>query len=82
MGTTLDLAVISDNFIRTYNIGDSRIYKFQDKILPIIYITSEDNTIAQQKIRLLLCSDGLTDILPDSQIQNLMLEKKDTSSCC
>lgn len=123
MGTTLALAVISDKFIRAYNIGDSRIYKFQDKMLSLI---SEDHTIAQQKIkmglitpeearhdksrhvltrclgvfedemiltpnilpplvidkriRLLLCSDGLTDMISDSQIQKFMLENKDTSS--
>ena len=54
MGTTLDLAVISDNFIRTYNIGDSRIYKFQDKILPLIYRTAEDKTMAQQKNKIII----------------------------
>ena len=123
MGTTLALVVISDELVRAYNIGDSRIYKLDNGILSRI---SEDHTIVAQKIkmgllteeearhdrsrhvltrclgvfedemvltphiippfhanercRLLLCSDGLTDMLTDKQIQNIMLEHKDTSS--
>lgn len=123
MGTTLALAVISEDMIRAYNIGDSRIYKLDNGILSRI---SEDHTIAAQKIRmgllteeearhdksrhvltrclgvfeeemtltphiippfqinegcrLLLCSDGLTDMLTDMQIKSIMLQHKDTSS--
>ena len=123
MGTTLALVVISDELVRAYNIGDSRIYKLDNGTLSRI---SEDHTIVAQKIkmgllteeearhdrnrhvltrclgvfedemvltphiippfhanegcRLLLCSDGLTDMLTDKEIQNIMLEHKDTSS--
>lgn len=123
MGTTLALAIISEDMVHAYNIGDSRIYKFQDGMLSRI---SEDHTIAAQKIkmglldekqarhdksrhvltrcigifddemiltpyivppfsineecRLLLCSDGLTDMLPDTKIESIMLKHQETSS--
>ena len=122
MGCTLALIVISENFIHAYNIGDSRIYKFQDKKL---FQISEDHTIAAQKIKmglinsenarhdktrhtltrclgvfedemiltpyiapvfkadenlkLLICSDGLTEMLTDEEIKNIMLKNQNTS---
>ena len=122
MGTTLALVVISNNLISAYNIGDSRIYKFQNDTLIQI---SEDHTIAEQKIkmglltkeqarhdrskhvltrclgiyedemiltphiispflidknlRLLICSDGLTDMLTDEQIEKIMTKYTDNS---
>ncbi|MBQ3647012.1 MAG: serine/threonine-protein phosphatase, partial [Synergistaceae bacterium] len=122
MGTTLALAVITDNVVKAYNIGDSRIYKFQDGTLSQI---SEDHTVAEQKIkmglltkeearhdkskhvltrclgifedemiltpniitpfnvnkecRLMICSDGLTDMLTDKDIENIFKENQNTS---
>ena len=123
MGSTLALVVIHDDYIRAYNIGDSRIYKLQNGILSRI---SEDHTLAEQKIKmglltpedsrhdksrhvltrcmgifdeemilmpniikpirinknfkLLICSDGLNDMLYDSEIQDIILLNKDTFS--
>ena len=54
LGTTIALVVISDEFVRAYNIGDSRIYKFQDGILLQL---SEDHTVAEQKRKMGLLTD-------------------------
>ena len=110
MGTTLALALIAEDGVFTYGVGDSRIYALHDEKLRLL---SEDHTLVMQKVkmgilneeqarkdkdwhkltrylgifpdemqiaaeafpalppescRLLLCSDGVTDLLPDAQI--------------
>ena len=123
MGTTLALAVITKSSVHTYNIGDSRIYRFQNGTFSQI---SEDHTLAAQKIkmrilteeearkdrsrhvltrylgvfeeemileanviapfkidtkcRLLLCSDGITDMIEDSRIEAVLRDMPDTES--
>ena len=47
IGTTLALVVVTDNEIRAYNIGDSRIYALKNNELLQV---SEDHTMTMQKI--------------------------------
>ena len=47
MGTTLALVVITASDLRSYNIGDSRIYAVTDKELQQV---SEDHTLTMQKV--------------------------------
>ena len=123
LGTTLALAVISNNSVKAYNIGDSRIYKFHDKQFLQI---SEDHTIAAQKIKmglltnteaqkdksrhiltryigifeeemiltpniipefkinqndkLLLCSDGLTEMVTEKYIASVLEDLQDSDA--
>lgn len=116
MGTTAAVAIISQNGISAYNIGDSRIYMYNCGKLRQI---SVDHTLARQKIelkeytvqearrsrdwgkltaclgipkingefaemtplptipvkgriRLLLCSDGVSDMVPDNVIAGIL----------
>ena len=115
IGTTIVLVVITDDLIRPYNIGDSRIYNYSKGKLEQI---SEDHTLAVQKIkmgfitkeeaktdrdrnkltrclgvfdtemvmeaevlppiktekshRIMLCSDGISDMIDDKRIEILL----------
>lgn len=115
MGTTFALVVITEKFIKAYNIGDSRIYILRNGFFSRI---SEEHTLAEQKVqmgiltpeqaechpdrhkltrhlgvfedemiiaaatsdpisldipcRLLLCTDGLTDMVEDSRIEEVL----------
>jgi protein phosphatase len=119
MGTTLAMAVVAGDKIRTYAIGDSRIYLLKKGKLRQL---SMDHTIAEQKIslglltreearvhrdrhkltncigvfedefeaaadilppqpatekcRMLICSDGLTDMVSDDRIRKIMLSSR------
>lgn len=119
-GTTLALVVLKENFFTVYNLGDSRIYRLQNKRL--IRVT-DDHTVAEDKVRLglltpkkaeltyekniltkcigifdneitpdvngpydfndnqkiLICSDGLTDMLSYNEISNIILSTNDIS---
>ena len=123
MGTTLALAVITEDTVRTYNIGDSRIYRLQDGAFSRL---SVDHTLAAQKVRmgllteeeaqkdrsrhvltrylgvfgeemiieadviapfavntgcrLLLCSDGLTDMVSECEIETVLRGAPDTGT--
>ncbi|GHS95037.1 phosphatase [Synergistales bacterium] len=116
MGTTLALAVVTDDTIYPYNLGDSRIYARSDGEFRQF---SEDHSLAEQKVkmgiitkeqarvdrdrnrltrhlgifedemtvmaavldpmpldvtgRILLCSDGLTDMVTDARIDEILL---------
>ena len=116
MGTTAAIVIVSQNEIRSYNVGDSRIYTCVHGKLKQI---SEDHTLARQKIdrkeytaqearqsrdwgkltaclgiprsngkfaeitrlpitpvngtiRILLCSDGISDMVPDNIIEAIL----------
>ena len=110
MGTTLALAMISDNEICCFNMGDSRIYSLKRTMFRQI---TNDHTLAAERIRggsrangyvmenntgnkltrcigigdaltveryppikgpcrMLICSDGLTDMVDSVEIENTM----------
>lgn len=49
MGSTLALVVVAEDFIKAYNIGDSRIYVLRAGLFSMI---SEEHTLAEQKVRM------------------------------
>ncbi len=116
-GTTLALAVVSENGTYCYNVGDSRIYclkkgvfsqitndhtkgaeaviagivtqnqarleKGGNKLTRCIGIGNCSDVDAYPKLRgkfrLMICSDGLSDMLPDKEINKIMSESEMTS---
>jgi serine/threonine protein phosphatase PrpC len=119
LGTTLALAIITEDAARLYNIGDSRIYAMTGGKLRQV---SEDHTVSEQKVKLgiltkeqakkdrdrhtltrhlgvfeedvsisatsyeplprhekyklLLCSDGLSDMVEDDRIEEILNASK------
>ncbi|MCL2103379.1 MAG: protein phosphatase 2C domain-containing protein [Syntrophorhabdaceae bacterium] len=118
MGTTLAMIVVTGDAVRSYNIGDSRVYTLREGRLSRV---SEDHTAAAQKVRMgliteeqarldhdrhrltrhlgifedemsveatvsdplplgiddvncrvLLCSDGVTDMVEDERIEEIL----------
>ena len=124
MGTTLALAVINEDSFTLYNIGDSRIYRFEPEHRRLLRVT-DDHSLAEDKVRMgiitpaqaekdrdrhvltrylgiddeefsfspdvygpfsfnenkkiLLCSDGLTDMLSYGEISEIMGRDTDVS---
>lgn len=114
MGTTLVGVIIKDNYLYSFNVGDSRCYFIsEDKIEQLteddsevwdlykeglltkdelvknkkshlitqaisLFPTVEVHTYSPQELKantkILLCSDGVNDVLTDSQIKDILLD--------
>lgn len=117
MGTTLALAVITENRLSCFNVGDTRIYcmkagklmqmthdhtfgaemarknrinidqarncKNGKKLTRCIGIgdhnSAEELTVNREKCRLMICSDGLTDMVSASEIEKILAGTTHTS---
>ncbi len=117
IGTTMGVAVINENKLKIYNIGDTRVYYIRDGK---IYQVSKDHTVVNQLVEaglmtreqaanderknqlsqhlgimpeemiiqpfiseeiewgeddvLLICSDGITDVMSDGELENIVNE--------
>ncbi len=104
MGTTVAALVFDKNDIVMCNIGDSRVYRFSDKVLSQISLDHTDVCLYRKKPPLsqnlgipksemtiepylskgeyvdgdtyLICSDGLTDMVEEKDIQKILTDKK------
>lgn len=114
MGTTASVAIVLKGQIFIANIGDSRIYLFQNGVLrqcskdhnptaPAIFdgkIQRQSNLLTQalgldqpldlyqQQLplqpgdRLLLCTDGLNNLLSDSEIRRVLMQPEAPGETC
>lgn len=109
MGTTLAGIIFEGDYIYGFNLGDSRIYCFQDKRLimvstdhvargglyrkaPLIQylgIPEEEMKISpyiwkascEENVKFLLCTDGLTDMLSDVEIEQILSDETNIQLC-
>ena len=97
-GTTLALAVLSENGVYCFNLGDSRIYSLQrtdfkqttndhslgNKLTRCIGIGDSQDVEEYPPIlgdcRILICSDGLTDMVSESVIEKILRASERTSN--
>jgi serine/threonine protein phosphatase PrpC len=105
MGTTLSCLLLHEDLLFYGHVGDSRIYRYRDRLEQI----TKDHTSRSEKKKgkitkaigtsctlepevgivapltgdlFLICSDGLTDYLSDSEIEQILIETNDLSFLC
>ena len=82
MGTTLVIATIFDNVLRVANVGDSRLYVIDDNDITQI---TRDHSLVEEMVsidlkensKVLMCSDGLTNMLEDAEILSIVRNNSD-----
>ena len=91
MGTTLVVASVFGDTLRVVNVGDSRLYVIGDDITQItrdhslveemVQLGQIDRKEARTHLKdndiFLMCSDGLTNMLEDSEIFHIIKESPD-----
>ena len=78
MGTTLVVASIFDNTLRVANVGDSRLYVITRAIGGYDTVEAEMFSVDLKKEdMILMCSDGLTNMLEDQEIFHIIKSSHD-----
>ena len=85
MGTTLVVASIFGSTLRVANVGDSRLYVIGEDITQITRAIGGCETVEAEMFSvdlndndiILMCSDGLTNMLEDSEIFHIVKESAD-----
>jgi serine/threonine protein phosphatase PrpC len=95
MGTTLTLAYSHNDMLFVAHVGDSRCYLFRQGVL---YRLTRDHTLVEEMVRrghlsaeeaathqgdaVLLCSDGLTNMVPEKEIANILQAEAAPERAC
>ena len=81
MGTTLVVASIFDNTLRVANVGDSRLYVIGEDIIQITrdhsWVEEMVSVDLKKEDMILMCSDGLTNMLEDQEIFHIIKSSHD-----